>query len=60
MFADDGLTNMGALFFSESGITQKMTITVHSATKKSRVLVKWSVWELKSIWHPDEDIPFQN
>ncbi|XP_031631695.1 uncharacterized protein LOC116345985 [Contarinia nasturtii] len=57
MFADDGLTSMSALFFSEDGIASKMTIQVHSATKKSLIQLKeLNVYEMKSIWHNEEGI----
>nr|QIX12410.1 MDL7 [Mayetiola destructor] len=55
MFADDGLTSMCALFFSKDGIASKMTIQVHSSTKKSHIYLRdMNVYEMKSIWHKDE------
>lgn len=55
MFADDGLTSMCALFFSEDGIASKMAIQVHPTAKQPQIrLSKMDVYEMKSIWHKDE------
>lgn len=57
MFADDGLSSLSALFFSEYGIASKMTIQVQSSTKKSQIKLKeLNVYELKSIWQKDDGI----
>ncbi|XP_031621237.1 uncharacterized protein LOC116339482 [Contarinia nasturtii] len=54
MFADDGLTCMNALFYSEYGIASKMTIQVQSPSKKSKIQLKeLNVYEMKSIWQKD-------
>nr|QIX12408.1 MDL5 [Mayetiola destructor] len=50
-FADDGLTVMTALFYSEEDIASKMVIQVHSASLDSMIAVKeFNVYKMKSIW----------
>ncbi|XP_031639532.1 uncharacterized protein LOC116351548 [Contarinia nasturtii] len=54
MYADEGLTSMSALFFSEDGIASKMNIQIHSATNSSMIQLKeLNVYEMKSIWNND-------
>lgn len=56
MFADDGLTSMSALFFSDDGIASKMTIQVNSKQKSQIQLKKLNVYEMKSIWQKDDGV----
>lgn len=51
-FADDGLTVMTALFFSDEDIASKMAINVHSASASSSVHLKQlNAYQMKSIWN---------
>lgn len=51
-FADDGLTVMAALFFSDEDIASKMAIDVHaSATNSTVYLNELKVYQMKSIWN---------
>lgn len=50
-FADDGLSVMTALFFSDEDIASKMTIYVHSSSTSSNIYLKQlNAYQMKSIW----------
>lgn len=51
-FADDGLTVMSALFFSNEDIASKMAIFVHPSADDSHIhLDELNVYQMKSIWN---------
>lgn len=51
-FADDGLTVMTALFYSEEDIAAKMIVQVHSSMADSKIdLKELNVYQMKSIWN---------
>lgn len=51
-FADDGLSVMTALFFSDEDIASNMAINVHSSSVSSNVHLKHlNAYQMKSIWH---------
>nr|QIX12409.1 MDL6 [Mayetiola destructor] len=51
-FADDGLTVMSALFFSDEDIASKIAIQVYSSLADSIVHLKnFNAYQMKSIWN---------
>lgn len=51
-FADDGLTVMTALFYSDEDIASKMAIQIHSNSADSKVHLKeLKAYQMKSIWN---------